>query len=269
MDQTYFPGTYLGYDGQPYWPTSIAMARNTSNDSDHSNSSESSNGQYDVALSPTSEGINNYDLLSVADSGVYITDGQGYDMNNQVDEPGFQYQYYDFDTGAETGLGPRWILKPGYTPSANFPETIAIEPTPEVPRSANDASGKHVCLEPHCNATPFKRKADLQRHYLHRHRSINQKKPYPCDWKKCQRSKEPFFRLDHCREHLREFHREDLIPRGSNKESEKWWESRIVDPKWWRCAKCLSRIPIDGKHFECAKCKTTCEPERRNLRGYN
>lgn len=136
------------------------------------------------------------------------------------------------------------------------------------PRSADDHSGKHVCLEPYCNASPFKRKADLQRHYLHKHRDANQKKPFPCDWKKCQRSKEPFYRLDHCREHYRDYHMEDLLRRGSNKETPEWWDSRNVNPEWWRCAKCLSRIPIDGKRFECSKCKTTCEPERRKLRGY-
>lgn len=136
------------------------------------------------------------------------------------------------------------------------------------PRSANDASGRHVCLEPLCNASPFRRKADLQRHYLHRHRDVTQKKPFPCDWKKCQRSKEPFYRLDHCREHYRDYHNEDILRRGSHKETKEWWKNRNVDSKWWRCAKCLSRISIDSNGFECAKCKTACEPERQRLRGY-
>ncbi|KAI2467009.1 hypothetical protein F4781DRAFT_328172 [Annulohypoxylon bovei var. microspora] len=269
MDHSYISGGYIGYGDQTYWLTSTAMARNTSRSSDNSNYSESSNGQYDVAQSPSSESINQYDFLSVADAGAYITDGQEYDdTNNQVEDIDFQYQYYDFDTGGDSGQGPHWKLKSQYTPSTGYPAIISVGPIPEVPRSASDASGKHVCLEPYCNASPFKRKADLQRHYLHRHRDPNQKRPFPCDWKKCQRSKEPFYRLDHCREHYRDYHNEDLLRRGSNKESSEWWDSRNVDPKWWRCAKCLSRISIDSKRFECPKCKTTCEPERRKLRGY-
>ncbi|KAI1408401.1 hypothetical protein F5Y13DRAFT_108756 [Hypoxylon sp. FL1857] len=268
MDHTYISGAYSGYGDQTYWPTSTAMARDTSHGSEYSSYSGSSNGQYDVALSPTSEGINTCDFFSVAGAGTYIADGQGYDTNTQAGEPDFPYQYYDFITSGDSGQGPYWKLKPGYTPSTAFPATISAEPPPDVPRSANDASGRHVCLEPYCNATPFKRKADLQRHYLHRHRDVNQKKPFPCDWKKCQRGKEPFYRLDHCREHYRDYHCEDLLRRGSNKENADWWKSRNVDSRWWRCAKCLSRIPIDNKGFECAKCKTTCEPERRKLRGY-
>ncbi|XDG04070.1 hypothetical protein ABKA04_003685 [Annulohypoxylon sp. FPYF3050] len=268
MDQTYFSGAYSDYGDQTYWLTSTAMARNTSHGSDYSNYSESSNGQFDVALSPTSENINGYDLFSVADAGSYITEGQGYGASNQIEETDFQYQYYDFIAGGEPGIAPHWRLKPQYTASDNYPATIPVDPVAEVPRSADDHSGKHVCLEPYCNASPFKRKADLQRHYLHKHRDANQKKPFPCDWKKCQRSKEPFYRLDHCREHYRDYHMEDLLRRGSNKESPEWWDSRNVNPEWWRCVKCLSRIPIDGKRFECSKCKTTCEPERRKLRGY-
>ncbi|KAI0881755.1 uncharacterized protein GGS22DRAFT_55924 [Annulohypoxylon maeteangense] len=269
MDNTYFSGPYIDYSDQNYWLTSTAMARDTSHDSSYSTYSESSNGQYDVALSPASEGINNYDLLNVADAGAYIAaDTQEYNTNNQVEGSVFEYQFYDFDIGGDSGQGPHWKLKSQYTPSENYPAIIPFDSIPEVPPFANDASGRHVCLEPYCNATPFKRKADLQRHYLHRHRNANQKKPFPCDWKKCQRSKEPFYRLDHCREHYRDFHMEDLIPRGSSKEATEWWNSRNVDPKWWRCAKCLSRIPIDSKRFECANCKTTCEPERRKLRGY-
>ncbi|KAI1088664.1 hypothetical protein F5B19DRAFT_485774 [Rostrohypoxylon terebratum] len=274
MDQAYFSGAsgaYIGYGDQTYWLTSTAMARNPSHDSDYSNYSESSNGQFDVALSPTSGDINSYDFFDVAGSGSYITKGQGYDASNQTDEAEFQFQLYDFITG-EPGIEPHWRLKPQYTTLGNYPATIPADPLAEAPRSANGAtanpSGKHVCLQPNCNASPFKRKADLQRHYHHKHRDANQKKPFPCDWKKCQRSKEPFYRLDHCREHYRDFHMEDLLRRGSNKETPEWWNSRNIHHGWYRCVKCLSRIAIDGKHFECNKCKTSCEPERRKIRGY-
>ncbi|KAI1762187.1 hypothetical protein GGR53DRAFT_428180 [Hypoxylon sp. FL1150] len=266
-------GADSGYGDQPNWPTSTAMTRNTSHGSDLSNYSESSHGHFDVALSPGSEGLDHYDFFGVSDGGTYVEDivgnGLGYDTSNLVGDSGFQYQHYNFIATNDSGQGPYWQPSPDYTPSVDYPAMIPVESTPEVPPAASDDSGRHVCLEPHCTASPFRRKADLQRHYLHKHRDATQKKPFPCDWKKCQRSKEPFYRLDHCREHYRDFHMEDLVRRGGNKEKNKdWWENRNVDGKWWRCAKCLSRILIDSKGFECSKCKTQCEPERRQLRGY-
>ncbi|KAI1140584.1 hypothetical protein F5Y05DRAFT_322842 [Hypoxylon sp. FL0543] len=268
MDHTYVSGDYSAFADQTYWPTSTPMARDTSHGSEYSSYSGSSNGQYDVALSPTSEGVNSCDFFAVPGTGTYIADGQGYGTNTQVEESDFPFHYYDFITSVDSGQGPYWKLKPNFTPSTNFPATIAVDPAPDVPRSANDSAGRHVCLEPRCNASPFKRKADLQRHYLHKHRDVNQKKPFPCDWKRCQRGKEPFYRLDHCREHYRDYHSEDLFRRGPHKENADWWNSRNVDKRWWRCAKCLSRILIGSEGFKCAKCKTTCEPERRMLRGY-
>ncbi|KAI1372011.1 hypothetical protein F4677DRAFT_277168 [Hypoxylon crocopeplum] len=268
MAQNYMSGADSSYGNQTYWPTSTAMTRNTSHESNYSNYSGSSNGQYDVALSPSSEFMGSFDLTTVPDGGSYIAGGQGYDAGNQAQGTGFQFQYYDFVTAGDSGQGPYWQLKPGYIPSMENPATIPVEPSPDVPRSASDSTGRHVCLEPFCSASPFKRKADLQRHYLHRHRDAHQKKAFPCDWKRCGRSKDPFYRLDHCREHYRDYHLEDLKPRGPKKESSEWWNTRKVDSKWFRCTKCLSRIPIDSKGWECAKCKTACEPERRNLRGY-
>ncbi|KAI1389513.1 uncharacterized protein F4822DRAFT_427862 [Hypoxylon trugodes] len=267
------------------------MSRNTSHGSGYSNYSGSSNGQFDVAVSPNSEGINDFDLNvnptdvgtyftnenvndngyqvgGVVDTTNYITAGNGNDTGYQVDESGFQYQLYNFVATGNLGQGPYWQLKPGYTPDTNYPATIPAQQSSEVPRSTNESANRHVCLERFCQAPPFKRKADLERHYLHRHRDSSQKEAFPCDWKRCQRFKEPFYRRDHCREHYRDYHNEDLEPRGSKKQSNEWWKSRNVDTKWWRCAKCLNRIPIDSKGFECSKCKTTCETERRKLRGY-
>ncbi|KAI8963777.1 hypothetical protein F5Y11DRAFT_137711 [Daldinia sp. FL1419] len=278
MDNTYIPEADYGYgDGygdQSYWPTSTAMARNVSHGSGYSNYSATSSGQYEVAVSPSSESMGNYEFPSTSYGGTFVADGQGYDTNNQIEEQDFTYQYYDFIASDNSGQGPYWRLKPGFTPTTTYPATLPVASSDTSPApvsgssTAGDASGRHVCLEPFCKASPFKRKADLQRHYLHRHRDAAQKKAFPCDWKKCQRSKEPFYRLDHCREHYRDYHMEDLCRRGSNKENSEWWSSRHIDNKWWRCAKCLSRIPIDSKGFECTKCKTTCESERRKLRGY-
>ncbi|KAI2627442.1 hypothetical protein GGS26DRAFT_592470 [Hypomontagnella submonticulosa] len=265
MDYSYMSGASSAYE-HPYWPTSTAMTRGTSYGSSFSDYSRSSNEQYDAALSPTSEGMGNLDFSGVPDGLTYISDTHTYDTSTQPEEQDL-IQYYVFDAGGDSGQA-HWRLKPGYTPTARYPETMPVSANSDVPPPASVTSGKYVCLEPFCNATPFGRKADLQRHVLHKHRDASHKKAFFCDFKKCPRSKQPFYRLDHCREHHRDFHKEDTPRRGPNKESAKWWETRNVDKRWWRCAKCLSRISIETKGFECSKCKTTCEPERRKLRGY-
>ncbi|KAI1501461.1 hypothetical protein F5X99DRAFT_409045 [Biscogniauxia marginata] len=227
-----------------------------------SSTSGSSNGQYDTPISPGSD-----IFPSMTCSGNYIVDGQDLAGGNQQDESWFQY--YDFIPSGDAGQGPFWRLKAGYTPSLEYPATINAEQSSNVPRTTGDNPGLHVCLKEFCTASPFKRKADLERHYRHKHQSMDQKEPFYCDWKRCQRNKEPFYRLDHCRDHYRDYHCDDLVRRGSHhKEDREWWRSRNVDPKWWRCTKCLARIPIESQGFECTRCKTTCETERRNIRGY-
>lgn len=125
-------GAGSGYGDQPEWPTSTAMARNTSHESDYSNSSEFSNGQYDVALSPSSEGLSNYDFLSTPDGGTYAGDDLSYEMNSPAGESGFQYQFYNFIASGDSGQAPYWQLKPNYTPTTDYPAMIPVEPTPEV-----------------------------------------------------------------------------------------------------------------------------------------
>ncbi|KAI1085311.1 hypothetical protein F5B20DRAFT_575778 [Whalleya microplaca] len=280
MAHPYILGASPGYQIQSSWPYSgpysAAMARGPSHGSGSSeytdysaSTSGSGNGEYGMEFSPCSDTMGSYPYFSTADTSSYTTGGQGYNTYNQGDDSGFQYQYYDFILGEGAGQGSYWQLKAGYTPSATLPERMAYDQNADVPRSANDASGQHVCLEPFCNSNPFRRKADLQRHYMHIHRDVSQKKAFHCDWKKCQRFKEPFFRLDHCRDHYRDYHNEDILRRGANNESNEWWQSRNVDRKWWRCPKCLSRIYVKSDGFDCAKCKTKCESDRRKLRGYN
>ncbi|KAI0164472.1 hypothetical protein GGR52DRAFT_125098 [Hypoxylon sp. FL1284] len=271
-------GADSGYGDQSNWPASTSMARDTSHGSDYSDYSGSSHGQYNVSLSPAAEDVVKQAFFSTWGGGTYAFNEQAYEAGKSTGEPSFDYQYYNFITNGESSQEPYWQLRPGFTPSTDYPAMVPAEPTPEAPRAAaaaaaaaaaSDTSGRHVCLVRFCNASPFRRKADLERHYLHKHRDASQKTPFPCDWKRCQRSREPFYRLDHLREHMRDYHNEDLPRRGPNKENNSdWWASRNVDPAWWRCAKCLARIPIDTKGFECAKCKTQCEPERRKLRGF-
>ncbi|PHH81067.1 hypothetical protein CDD80_3349 [Ophiocordyceps camponoti-rufipedis] len=103
------------------------------------------------------------------------------------------------------------------------------------------------CLHPGCDAQ-FKRRADLQRHYRHRHTPDSVKESFSCDYPRCSRYRDPFYRLDHFRDHLRDFHKEDIEKRGSETNN-----ARPVSGSWWRCRRCLKRVyDLDA----CPRCKT-------------
>ena len=136
--------------------------------------------------------------------------------------------------------------------------------------------GTHPCMYPACNKV-FNRPADLERHYKNVHASDDAKEKHHCDYTKCERSfgAKPFGRKDHFRDHLRDYHKEDIgaakgqkIGKGS-KHNKKWKEDqrawlaeRVINFNWWRCARCLRRVDtaIDG--YQCGSCKLDCESER-------
>ncbi|KAH7325795.1 hypothetical protein B0I35DRAFT_474530 [Stachybotrys elegans] len=118
-----------------------------------------------------------------------------------------------------------------------------------------------VCLYPGCNARP-RRRADLDRHYKNVHRS-NSKEVFTCDYGRCPRSNQPFNRRDHFRDHLRDFHKEDIEKRGSNGTGTVSSTSSVTaNRNWWRCSKCLHRVQISVDGFSCPDCKAQCEPSR-------
>ncbi|KAG5952520.1 hypothetical protein E4U53_000653 [Claviceps sorghi] len=136
------------------------------------------------------------------------------------------------------------------------------------PSSSSAQSGRDYpvcCLYPGCTAKPFKRRADLDRHYKHRHAADAQKVSFSCDYPRCSRRRDPFHRLDHFRDHLREFHKEDIEKRGGSLDHD-WLGDRRVSPTWWRCSKCLSRIYIEHNGYECPTCKTSCQAKRKEVR---
>ena len=141
--------------------------------------------------------------------------------------------------------------------SVNSPRT---EPAP-----ASQPEG-HTCLFPACDSKPFKRKADLDRHWEHVHAPPDQKVSYFCDYTKCGRHTDPFHRMDHCRDHLREYHKEDLI-RKNGKEDDEWYQNRKVSSKWFRCTKCLHRNQIKETGWTCPNCNTPCDKRRQKLRS--
>jgi hypothetical protein len=102
---------------------------------------------------------------------------------------------------------------------------------------------------------------------------MDQKDCHKCDYKKCGRSQDQFTRKDHYRDHLRDFHKEDLgcAKGGKNMDPAKWekaqqsWiKERQIDPEWWRCVKCLARVYWREAGWECQtpNCKMPCETER-------
>lgn len=127
----------------------------------------------------------------------------------------------------------------------------------------------HVCLWKNCDAKPFKRKADLERHYRHRHKADDEKDQHLCDYHNCARNTEPFHRVDHCRDHYREFHKEDLVKK-KGREDDEWYNTRLVSKRWWRCSKCLQRNRVsNGWDCTTKNCRSQCDAQRRGLRGSN
>ncbi|KAH8648797.1 kinase-like domain-containing protein [Tricladium varicosporioides] len=109
--------------------------------------------------------------------------------------------------------------------------------------------------------------ADLAQHYKDAHPPIIENESYPCDYPTCKRADDEFFRKDAYRDHLREFHLEDMPKRHrSTKREREWLACRIVSPWWWRCARCLSRRDVKHYGWTCNDCKQECEPERIQLR---
>lgn len=148
----------------------------------------------------------------------------------------------------------------------DMPETplYPMSPTFESGSSSND-SRQYVCLAPNCEHVPFKRVTDLDRHYKSVHIRDEDKEKFFCDYKKCPRNQDPFYRPERLRNHLRDYHKEDL-PKKGTKSSAEWLKERNVQSKWWRCYSCLKRVEIRREGFTCPDCHQVCEPDRQSLR---
>jgi len=126
---------------------------------------------------------------------------------------------------------------------------------------------KYRCPYPGCK-NGASRQADLDRHFNVVHLEDDKKIKHICDYKKCPRHTAPFYRQDHFRDHLRIYHKEDLLRRG-NKGDEEWWSSRApraLYNGWWRCSRCLIRVRLDTDAFTCPNCQSCCEKERQQYR---
>ena len=142
-------------------------------------------------------------------------------------------------------------------------------------------NGKKIfqCLHPGCKQKPFGRSADLDRHIQKIHFPDSQKEQHNCDYQNCQRHKPDkstsksqntaFTRRDHYRDHLRDYHKEDILKRGrGTQDVTDWLRDRFFhkNATWWRCSKCLNRIFIAKDGWECPECRQMCERERKEVR---
>jgi hypothetical protein len=87
-----------------------------------------------------------------------------------------------------------------------------------------------------------------------------------CDYQNCKHT-EGFDRKDHCREHYREYHREDLV-KNQQRDIELWLQDRDIISVWWRCSRCLKRNQTGGG-WKCGGCNQMCEKVRIVARESN
>ncbi|KAG9245144.1 hypothetical protein BJ878DRAFT_33263 [Calycina marina] len=142
--------------------------------------------------------------------------------------------------------------------------------TPKIVYLDKEPPKKNVyrCGYPNGCRKTSKRRTDLERHLINVHASKEQRARFECDYRGCDRLKDdrPFTRKDHCRNHYKDFHHEDvgkavkkenMSEREWQKAQQVWRESRVITAQFWRCAKCLNRV---RNSWTC--CNQRCEKER-------
>lgn len=125
------------------------------------------------------------------------------------------------------------------------------------------------CTYPACETKggppKFTRAADLERHYVHFHGGHQ----FPCAYKKCARSTKPFSRKDHYRDHLRDYHKEDV---GTSKKTyadlplTDYMGKFQINPKYWRCTKCLVNVHVANHGWQCPDCGCECGINQKKAR---
>ncbi|KAE8453999.1 hypothetical protein EG329_007775 [Mollisiaceae sp. DMI_Dod_QoI] len=186
------------------------------------------------------------------------------------------------------GKDPYFQLLEGYAVSYQTPQRVFLD-RPEyesffeiwhnADRSYREPKkGAYPCRYPWgCTGKQniFTRPADLERHYKNVHAPEDQKDSFRCDYHKCGRFNEPFTRKDHYRDHIRDYHKEDLgCAKGEKKSAKRdwaasqksWLAERKISCRWWRCARCLIRVQVNRDEWECPTCKASCEQERIEAR---
>ncbi|KAH7323994.1 hypothetical protein BKA65DRAFT_511855 [Rhexocercosporidium sp. MPI-PUGE-AT-0058] len=93
----------------------------------------------------------------------------------------------------------------------------------------------------------------------------NEQMLFTCDYDACHRTRQKTYsRKDAYRDHLRDFHNEDIL--SSRRTDDSWFNTRDIQEDWWRCRCCLSRVSISPNGYVCSSCNEPCEVERINAR---
>ncbi|KAJ0320934.1 hypothetical protein COL5a_009537 [Colletotrichum fioriniae] len=93
----------------------------------------------------------------------------------QASEPYYgnvDWSQYDY---VPTEDGGYWQMKPRYVPAGQYPTVIPHQGGQE---QQEVVDYKFPCLEAGCTANPFKRKADLERHYRQVHQDPSKKEAH-------------------------------------------------------------------------------------------
>ncbi|KAM7218892.1 hypothetical protein V8F06_005772 [Rhypophila decipiens] len=161
-----------------------------------------------------------------------------------------------------------WNTNPNRPSTTGPPTRAPVETTEVVPPDIGIGNNptRYTCPVPNSQQMSIGCAADLARHHNMVH-DTRPKATFPCDYRRCSRASPgtPFYQRDHFRDHLREFHKEDLVRRGV-KASKHWWMSRYIRPDWWRCSRCYQRVNIDPYGWVCADCGSACEEQRQEER---
>lgn len=220
--------------------------------------------------SPTAVGVAGYAFNASIPSSYYFRD-RGEDF----------WGCYDFHPSGENG--PYFSLRPHLAPTDYYPSMILHVEDPQKQDSARGTTHKRfICLHAGCDGA-FRRSADLERHVQQVH-NPGQSASYYCDYRRCNRSESspennPFGRKDHYRDHLRDYHNEDLPKREGNSGRRRSSNSRMsvsagnstatsrnIHPNWWRCTRCLVRNFVQQTGWTCRSCNSPCESERQATR---
>jgi hypothetical protein len=193
--------------------------------------------------------------LDVTSSNIsFYSSHEGYQSASYIDLESFDEAYYvptalppllNYDTGSFDPLEP---VSQSLSP---LHDTIESYQEETLPRHDQGHNRSYVCLITDCTSAGFKRKADLERHQRNVHKAPTEESHF-CDYAKCPRNQEPFLRRDHFRDHLREFHKENLDKRGQQP-STAMTEPRTQISARRRCYRCLTRISADVD--ACPQCR--------------
>lgn len=161
-------------------------------------------------------------------------------------------------------ISPRSATQTKHTSKSPYTPTPLHFQNLHLTQTSEKGNLVHKCYVPKCTSKPVKRPFDLERHFTTVHGKGNTER-YFCDYSKCKH-KEAFDRKDHCREHYREYHREDLVKK-THRDVVLWLQDRNVVAGWWRCSKCLKRNQTESGWKCGGGCNQMCERSRITARN--